>query len=242
MSRTSWMAGVLSFLVPFAAFAQAAALQATVLELRGKVEVRRPGEAWLPAQANMGVPQGAAISTGFSSRAVLGIGQTRITVWPLTRMIIRVLVKRNVTNVSSLGLRIGKLNTIVKAAPGEKSDFRIRGPVSTAAVRGTEFTYDSSIDDRVDVLRDTVTLSNEIGQAITLFQGESAATDGASFLSPEVLKAERSFVVLPFGDLLASALSDQGGSVLSPPPGEGASTNVLPSGSVTSVAVTVTVN
>ena len=52
----------------------------------GKVEIQRPGEAWLPAAAGMELPLKATISTGFNSQAVLEIGSSVLTLRALTRI------------------------------------------------------------------------------------------------------------------------------------------------------------
>ena len=150
-------------------------LQAVVSDFSGKVELKQPGQAWQPVQANMVVPVGATISTGFGSRLVLSLGETRITVSPLTRMLLRDLVKSNGINTTRLELRVGKVNAVVKSAQGEKNDFTLKGPLSTASVRGTEFIYDADIDDYVEVVDSVVTLTSAIRQTVTLFPKESVS-------------------------------------------------------------------
>jgi hypothetical protein len=222
--------------------APAQQLQAVVKQFSGKVEVKQPGQDWRPVQLNMIVSPGATVSTGFASRLVLELGQTEIAVRPLTRMLLRQLVKEGSTNVTGLGLRVGKVNVAVKAASGEKNDFTIRGPASTAAVRGTEFSMDVNIDDYMEVTEDVVTLINTMSQTVTVYPTESVATDGRSFTMPEALKGQSFFVSLPSSDLLSSALRNEGGWTLPAYANNGTVMIYLPSSSVTFGTITVTVN
>jgi hypothetical protein len=203
MRRVLFFLAALILLSPVAALAQAQ--QAVVREFSGKVEVKAPGRDWRPVALNMPVAMGATVSTGFASRLVLAIGETRISIQPLTRMVLQQLVKNGSTNTTGLTLRVGKVNVAVKAASGEKNDFSIRGPASTAAVRGTEFSYNANVDDRIDALVDSVSVTTEVtGHTLVMYPGESLNTNGIGFVfvvSP---------VVLPQNDLLDSALGDEG--------------------------------
>jgi hypothetical protein len=203
MHRVPFFLLVLILLSPLAALAQAR--QAVVKESSGKVEVRPPGRDWRPVALNMPLSLGTTVSTGFASRLVLAIGETQVSVQPLTRMLLQQLVKNGATNTTSLVLRVGKVNAAVKAASGEKNDFSIRGPASTAAVRGTEFSYDANVDDRIDDLVDPVSVTSEItGHTLVMNPGESLNTNGVGFV----------FVVPtlkpPQNDLLGSSLGDEG--------------------------------
>jgi len=217
-------------------------LQAIVSDFSGKVELKQPGQAWQPVEANMVVPVGATISTGFASRLVLSLGQTRITVRPLTRMLLRDLVRSNGTNTTRLELRVGKVNAVVKAAQGEKNDFTLKGPLSTASVRGTEFNYDANVDDFIEVVDSVVTLTSAIHQTVTLFPKESVATTGTAITSPETTKRQSSTAGPRSNDLLTSSAADQGGSFLPAATGSGTTANSLPSSSVPYGTISVTVN
>ncbi len=200
---------VLFFLLMAILFSPISALaqeqQAVVKEFSGKVEVKPTGRDWRPVVANMPVSMGSTVSTGFASRLVLAIGQTQISVRPLTRMLLRELVKTGSTNTTGLTLRVGKVNVAVKAASGEKNDFSIRGPASTAAVRGTEFNYDANVDDRIDDLVDSVSVTTGItGHTLVLYPGESVNGDGKNFTYV------RPSLNSPLNDLLNSALTDEG--------------------------------
>ncbi len=177
MHRVLFFLLMLILLSPIAALAQAQ--QAVVKDFSGKVEVKPPGRDWRPVTLNLPIAPGATVSTGFASRLTLMIGQTQISVRPLTRMLLRDLVKTGTTNTTALTLRVGRVNVAVKAASGEKNDFTIRGPASTAAVRGTEFNYDANVDDEIQDLVDSVSVTSGItGHTLLLFPGESVDSNG----------------------------------------------------------------
>lgn len=211
-------------------------LQAVAKEFSGKVEVKQPGQDWQPVGLNMSISGGATVSTGFSSRLVLAIGQTQIVVRPLTRMVLRELVRKEATNTTGLALRVGKVNVSVKAASGEKNDFTITGPSSTAAVRGTEFDYDVNLDDRITVHDGFVTVTAGFaGHSWTVFSGEILDTNGisSSYVRPTVNP--------PGNDPLTSALQNEGDFAQGRFNGW-LGLNQLPSLHSSASAVTITVN
>jgi len=234
MHRVPFFLLMLVVLSPITTSAQE--LQAVVKEFSGKVEVKQPGHDWQPVELNMSISKGATVSTGFSSRLLLALGQTQISVRPLTRMVLRELIKKETTNTTSLGLRVGKVNVTVKAASGEKNDFTITGPASTAAVRGTEFDFDVNVDDRTTVHEGYVSvIAGFAGHAWTLFPGEILDTNGVS--SYYVLAS----VNPPQNDLLSSALLNEGNFAQGGLNGW-LGVNRLPTSHSSPSAITVTVN
>jgi len=115
---------------------------AVVRRIVGKVEMQRPGEAWLPAAVGMELPLRATISTGFNSQAVLEVGGSVLTLRALTRIRIDELEVRNNVSVTGLSMPVGRIRAEVRSTQGLNTDFRVRSPVSTAAVRGTGFDND----------------------------------------------------------------------------------------------------
>jgi hypothetical protein len=164
--------------VALAAPLSAQQLRAVVREITGKVEVKLPGRDWQPAAVGMVVPRGAMVSTGFSSRLVLELGLSRLTVNPLTRMLLDELVKKDSTNTASLTLKVGKVNAVVKSAAGERTDFTLKGPASTAAVRGTQFEYNGY---ELRVVEGVVRFVNLLSQSRDVGPGESSQTDGYTY-------------------------------------------------------------
>lgn len=158
----------------------AQSLQATVKEFSGKVEVKTANGDWQPVAANMVIDRGSSLSTGFNSRLVLLIGQTQLIVKPLTRLLLEELVKRESTNVTGLNLKVGKVNANVKSAAGERTEFTLKGPASTAAVRGTEFDYDGYA---LQVTEGVVQFFNLLSQMRPVGAGDRSETDGTDFPS-----------------------------------------------------------
>jgi hypothetical protein len=152
--------------------------QAVIKQLGGKVEVRGPGAtAWVPAKVGMQLAKGSSISTGFNSTAVLALGASVLSVKPLTRMRLEELIAREGTVSTSLFLQVGKVSAAVKSAEGLKQDFTVKSPVSTAAVRGTDFEFDGLT---VKVINGLVYFSNSLGQRRGVAQGEQSSTTGAA--------------------------------------------------------------
>jgi hypothetical protein len=225
MHRVLFFLLMLILLSPIPALAQEQ--QAVVKEFSGKVEVKPPGRDWRPVEVNMPVSMGATVSTGFASRLVLALGQTQISIRPLTRMLLRELVKTGSTNTTGLTLRVGKVNVAVKAASGEKNDFTIRGPASTAAVRGTEFNYDANVDDEIQDLVDSVSVTAGItGHTLTLYPGESVDSNGINltYIQPSLNP--------PLNDLLSTLYGNPGWLA----------ENRLPTSNSSSATITVRVN
>jgi hypothetical protein len=155
-----------------------AQLSATVQEISGKVEIRRANGPWVPAALRMTLAADTTISTGFNSRAVLQIGLSRVTVDPLTRLLVQEVARRGTTEASSMTLRVGRINAVVKAAQGERSAFVVQGPASTAAVRGTTFSFDGYT---LVVLDGVVVFTNLFGQSRDVSGGETSETNGSSY-------------------------------------------------------------
>lgn len=145
----------------------------------GKVEIQNPGEqAWLPATAGMEVPIRATISTGFGGGAILELGATTLTVRQLTRLRIDELSTQNKVTRTNLVMPVGRIRADVKSTAGTSTDFKLRSPVSTAAVRGTGFETDGA---SLSVFESVVAFLSESGISINVGAGETGATgDGGS--------------------------------------------------------------
>lgn len=149
--------------------------QAVLKETAGKVELQEPQGPWRPAQVGMHISLGTTISTGFNSAAVLELGNSVLRVKPLTRMRLDQLLEQGGSVQTDLFLRVGKVNAEVKSVAGLKQDFKLRSPVSTAAVRGTGFDYDAY---EVTVTDGTVYYFNLLNQGRSYGTGEGGGSDG----------------------------------------------------------------
>ena len=133
------------------------------------------GGSWNNVSSGMTLPSGAVISTGFRSEAVLDLGNSEVFVKALTRMSITELSEKNNTVKTGLNLRLGRVNADVKTSKGLKHDFTIKTPVSTAAVRGTKFSFDG-VNIKVDNGR--VVVSNRNNHSASYKGGESGSFTG----------------------------------------------------------------
>jgi hypothetical protein len=123
---------------------------ALIREIRGTVEIKAPGAAdWGPARQGQSIPRAAMISTGFKSSAVILVGNSVLSVQPLTRLTVEEIEERAGTERVGLSLQTGRIRAEVKPPSGRKTEFTLRGPSATASVRGTSFEFDG-IHLRVD--------------------------------------------------------------------------------------------
>jgi hypothetical protein len=150
-------------------------VDAVVQQTRGKVEVREQGGSWQPAERGMRISRGTFISTGFDSEAVLELGGATLEVSELTRMQLERLVEEKETVSTELFLKVGKVKAEVRDTEGLRNDFELRGPVSTAAVRGTSFIFDGYT---LWVEEGTVIFENLIGQRRQVRAGGRSGTGG----------------------------------------------------------------
>ncbi len=134
---------------------------AVVKQVVGKVEIKAPGQQWTPATVGMDVSKGSFISTGFRASAVIELDNAVLNVKQLTRMQLEELIRREGTTTTGLFLKTGKVNAQVRSVKGLSHDFKLRTPVSTAAVRGTEWDSDRW---EVEVKEGAVALINRLKQ------------------------------------------------------------------------------
>ncbi len=174
--RGAWF-GLALLLAAGAGFGQ----DATFRQVTGKVEVNS-GTGWKPAATGTAVARGSVISTGFDSTAILDLGQSTVSVKPLTRLTLEELVQQSGSQTTGLFLRTGKVSAQVKTAEGLRQDFKLRSPVSTAAVRGTSFVYDGQT---VEVSEGVVEFLNLLEQRLAVAAGEGALTDGQTLRGGE---------------------------------------------------------
>ncbi len=198
---------MLTVLVVLLAALPLAAQTASVLRLTGKVEVLGPGGAWVPATVGQEIALGMTISTGFRSQAVLAVGSSQLSVLALTRLTIEELIQTQTGESTTLNLDTGKVRAQVRSAPGQTADFKLRSPVSTAAVRGTDFYFDGF---RLDVIEGVVEFFNRVGQSQYVAAGNATQTTGDDVPTyPEDERSETALVSTDTGD--TSGGDDEGG-------------------------------
>ena len=129
---TAVFAGLISFSVSAQAF------NAEVISVNGKVEVMKDN-AWKPLTTGEKLSRGDIVSTGFNSEAVISVKESKITLSALTRMTVEQLAENEKKEQAQFFIDSGKLSASVKHAENKRTDFKVRSPVSTASVRGTDF-------------------------------------------------------------------------------------------------------
>ncbi|MFW6209233.1 MAG: FecR family protein [Spirochaetota bacterium] len=153
------------------------AVDAVVRRIEGKVEVKPENGTWTAAETGQRVSRNSFISTGFNSKAVLELGGATLEVRALTRMQLERIVETNESVDTDLFLEVGKVKAEVKSTEGLGNNFKLRSPVSTAAVRGTTFIFDGYT---LWVTEGTVVFHNRIGQPRRVSAGQESTTDGVS--------------------------------------------------------------
>ena len=141
-----------------------AALEARVLELNGKVEIKNAGsQTWQPIAVGGLIEKNSIISTGIKSTAVISVGASRISISPLSMLTLEELVLKENTLESTLYLRTGRVRADVTPPSGQKLEFTVRSPTTTASVRGTSFSFDGN---KLSVYSGKVAFFNNSGQKV----------------------------------------------------------------------------
>jgi hypothetical protein len=87
---------------------------AVIRETSGIVEVKAPGLAeWKTAAAGQTLEKASVISTGFRSTALVTIGNSTVTVRPLTRLSLEELATKQTGEQITLNLRAGRVRADV---------------------------------------------------------------------------------------------------------------------------------
>jgi hypothetical protein len=144
-------------------------------ELNGTVEIKAPGSAvWVKAAAGDRIEKSALVSTGFQSSAVLAVGDSLITLRPLTRLSLEEIMRNQDGERVNLYLQTGRIRAEVRPPAGGNTDFTVRSPSVTASVRGTSFEFDTE-NIRVDEGRVQYSLAN--GRQTSVAEGGMSYVD-----------------------------------------------------------------
>jgi hypothetical protein len=149
--------------------------QARFSEVNGKVEVRPAGGGeWLAAEVGMDIDNDTMISTGFNASAKVAVGASSVEIEQLTRMVFEAIVEQSDSVETRLNLNVGRVSAQVRSSDGRRQDFQVRSPISTAAVRGTDFSFDG---EQLDVSEGQVAFVNNYGQQRSVTGGQKSTTD-----------------------------------------------------------------
>jgi hypothetical protein len=154
--------------------------EAVIREITGTVELKAAGsEVWRPAKAGDRIPQSTIISTGFKSMALLAVGNSTLTVRPLTRLSLEALIKQENTESVNIGLQTGRVRVDVKPPAGTRADITVQSPIATASVRGTEFEM-SPVTLRVHDGNVLYRSAGENARTVMVREGQRAQVDSTS--------------------------------------------------------------
>ena len=172
------------------------AQQATIQDLAGTVEFKRPGSSvWETAKKGQSITSDTTISTGFRSTAIIAAGSSVITVRPLTRLTLAELVASAGTETINVNLQAGRVKVDVTPPAGTRTNMNVQGPTATASVRGTAFEFDVY---NITVIKGTVEFTGSSGPVVLIDAGRRTFTDetlgwavplaniGAEDLEPEM--------------------------------------------------------
>ena len=122
--------------------------EAKVVSLSGNVEVRQSREGqWVSASEKMDIAEGGAVRTG-ADGAVVIILPNKTKVWIKESSTLE--VEQRQTLVSRLALVFGKMKIRVPHLL-RKEKFEVRTPAAVCAVRGTEFTLETTEDGKMNL-------------------------------------------------------------------------------------------
>jgi len=139
MTRKILFVSLLAILASLPAFA--AAEEAKLLAFSGTVEVRKTREGqWAPASERADIPEGGAVRTGADGGAVV-LMPNKSKVWLKESSNLE--VEQRQTLASRLALVFGRMKVRVPHLM-RKEKFEVRTPAAVCAVRGTEFTVDTT--------------------------------------------------------------------------------------------------
>jgi hypothetical protein len=168
-----FLAGLLVLLGASWVFAQEES-RAFIRETSGTVEIKAPGSTeWVPARQGATIARAAVVSTGFKSTAVIAVGNSILSVQPLTRLTVEEIQAAGNDRVN-ISLQTGRIRADVKPPIGGKIEFTVKSPSATASVRGTSFEFDG-VHLRVDEGRVHVTGGDRSGTYVGA--GHSVVSD-----------------------------------------------------------------
>lgn len=166
---------------------------AVIREISGKVEIKAAGKDWAPAAAGQPVDNATVISTGLKSTALIAIGNSVLTVRPLTRLTLEELQETRAAGQAgnervALSLQTGRVRADVAPPAGGKTSFTVRSPSATASVRGTTFEFDGT---RLAVSEGRVRLAGGDGMAVFVNAGHQVVADTATGRTPTAVETVR---------------------------------------------------
>lgn len=175
---------ILMILLGAASLAFAQNPQAQIREMTGTVELKTPEAAgWIPARPGITIRESTIISTGFKSTAILAIGNSTLTVRPLTRMSLDALISRDETETINIGLSTGRVRADIKPPAGGRADVSVKTPTVTASVRGTFFDMDT-VNIKVYEGKVNISPAGASGRPVAVSAGQESWVTSGKAVSP----------------------------------------------------------
>ncbi|MFO8042490.1 MAG: FecR domain-containing protein [Alkalispirochaeta sp.] len=145
-----------------------------VQQAEGVVQYRLPDAAqWESLAPGQELPQGTTIISGSNGSAILASGDSTIEVDALSRIVLNEVTLNAGQETTDVEMRFGQVRSRVRRSQNRGTDFRVSTPVSTAAVRGTDFVYDGR---ELVVLEGDVAFTNLTGQHHSVRAGQTSRT------------------------------------------------------------------
>ena len=156
---------------------------ALIRDLAGTVEVKSPREdRWTAAYRGQVLAVDMLISTGFKSTALIVLGNSLLTVRPLTRLSLTELSRVNDNEKVELRLQTGRVRAEVRAPAAGQTDFTVRSSAATASVRGTVFEFDTL---NLSVIEGAVEFSGAAGAPVVVDAGRGSSVASEDGLRPQ---------------------------------------------------------
>jgi hypothetical protein len=208
MSHRKQLAVVLLMIGGQCMYAQEQAA-AVIRELSGTVETKAAGSSvWTKAAQGDRIGKDTIISTGFKSTAIITLGNSTLTVRPLTRLSLEEIVRNGNDEQVQLRLQTGRVRADVNPPAGGTTDFTLRTPATTASVRGTSFELDT---ENIHVDEGTVQYSLANGRQTNVSEQENSYVDEVNRRVVSAFEAAHAALspALPIGSAVNAASGDK---------------------------------
>jgi hypothetical protein len=142
-----------------------------IRELTGTVELQNAGAASF-VLANIGdeVAEYTVISTGFRSSALIEVGNTLVTVRPLTRLTLTEIRASQGHESFNVHLQAGRVRVDISPPAGSRASMSVISPEAVASVRGTSFEFDTR---NLQVSEGNVYFRGNLGFTVLVIAGSS---------------------------------------------------------------------
>ena len=146
----------------------------TIRELTGEVELKHAGSSnFVAASAGDVISPNTIVSTGFRSTAVITVGNSLITVRPLTRLSFAEIQSAQNDETVNVNLQAGRVRVEVTPPAGTRTNLTVQSPSATASVRGTIFEMDV---ENMNTVEGKVILTGSSGIGVIVTEGNSSST------------------------------------------------------------------